>query len=148
MRADTCPVTGTELTQRVRGHRLEVLLLILDVKKISQRAIACHLKHGHWWNPVWCSALVVSGHAPGLKPQPTVFLCSPAGLLNRSWDDLLWGNEELEGRKEASWWFTCFNCSCCHQGGATGLWPSLTPTTTSWPAQQPLRVGGGLIRWG
>lgn len=27
---------------------------------------------------------------------------SPAGLLNLSWDNLLWGNEELEGRKEAS----------------------------------------------
>lgn len=151
MRADVCPAAGTKLTQRVRGNRLEVLFLILDVQKISSflpeaRAMVKHcmvLGTCGEWSCTWAGA---TGHS--LSLWCCTHCSSPAGLLNRSWDNLLWGNEELEGRKEASWWFTCFNCSCCHQGGATGLWLSPTPTTTPWPAQQHLRVGGGLLRWG
>lgn len=94
-------------------------------------------------NSTWCYLPVVRGRMPGPKPWATVLprgpTCSPqrltrtqsntllhwsspAGLLNLSWDNLPWGNEELEGRKEVSWRFTGFNSCYCHPGTATGPW--------------------------
>lgn len=137
--------TYKETNYRVSPLRFVLFIVsscLLDVEKFSQSAVASHQKHEATQPTmdtpygVTCSWSVVTHLAwrHGRRSFPVVLRSphglthvqsdtpllwsSPAGLPDLSWDNMPWGNEELEGRKEVSWRFKGFNSWYCHPGKA------------------------------
>lgn len=115
------------------GTRQQTLTHIPDWKLSSVTQLYCEITHLPQSHGRVLPTVLHTHHTEinntDKQKEKNALICRdcPKGLKLSS-DDLPWGNEELEGKREVSGRFTGFNSCYCHPERATGLWLSLRTT--------------------